>query len=75
MKRTVHIGLLVLLVVLATACTSSVRVTRLDADAELDLSGSWNDTDIRIVTEALIESSLDANWINQFRMRNGHNPW
>lgn len=57
-----------------TGCTSSVRVTRLDADARLDLSGNWNDTDISIVTEALIESSLKSNWINNFRVRSGHNP-
>lgn len=65
---------LILLLALSFGCSSSIRVSRLDADEQIDLSGSWNDTDIAIVTEALVESSLDANWINQFRARNGHNP-
>lgn len=65
--------ILVLLLVLA-GCTSSVKVTRLDADAEIDLSGNWNDTDIQIVAESLVGSSMKANWIDQFRIRNGHNP-
>jgi len=65
--------ILVLLLVLA-GCTSAVKVTRLDADAEIDLSGNWNDTDIQIVAESLVGSSMKANWIDQFRIRNGHNP-
>lgn len=67
-------ALVLLVLVLGVGCTSAVRVTRLDADTQLDLSGNWNDTDIAIVTGALIDSSLKSNWINQFRVRNGHNP-
>jgi uncharacterized protein (TIGR02722 family) len=65
--------ILALLLVLA-GCTSTVKVTRLDADTEIDLSGNWNDTDIQIVAESLVGSSMKANWIDQFRIRNGHNP-
>ncbi|PKL20695.1 MAG: penicillin-binding protein activator LpoB [Spirochaetae bacterium HGW-Spirochaetae-4] len=65
--------ILVLLLVLG-GCTSAVKVTRLDADAEIDLSGNWNDTDIQIVAESLVGSSMKTNWIDQFRLRNGHNP-
>lgn len=65
--------ILVLLLVLG-GCTSAVKVTRLDADTEIDLSGNWNDTDIQIVAESLVGSSMKANWIDQFRIRNGHNP-
>ena len=75
MRTSLQVMALVLLVlVLGVGCTSAVRVTRLDADTQLDLSGNWNDTDIAIVTGALIDSSLKSNWINQFRVRNGHNP-
>jgi len=65
--------ILVLLLVLA-GCTSAVRVTRLDMKDEIDLSGNWNDTDIQIVAQSLVGSSMKANWIDQFRIRNGHNP-
>lgn len=65
--------ILALLLVLG-GCTSTVKVTRLDADTEIDLSGNWNDTDIQIVAESLVDSSMKANWIDQFRIRNGHNP-
>ena len=65
--------ILILLLVLG-GCTSAVKVTRLDADAEIDLSGNWNDTDIQIVAESLVGSSMKSNWIDQFRIRNGHNP-
>lgn len=75
MRTLLQISVLLMVVLMVgTGCTSSVRVTRLDADARLDLSGNWNDTDISIVTEALIESSLKSNWINNFRVRSGHNP-
>ncbi len=74
-KKNYTIGVLVLLVVaLLVGCRSAVKVSRLDADDQYDISGSWNDTDIKLVTTSLIDSSLSANWINQFRMRQGHNP-
>jgi PBP1b-binding outer membrane lipoprotein LpoB len=45
------------------------------SDKDLDLSGSWNDTDIRLVSEALVQSSMKGAWINNFRMKNlGRNP-
>lgn len=72
--QTLMMSLMIALVLLALGCTSAVQVTRLSEADELDLSGNWNDTDIRIVTEALVDSSLKSNWINQFRVRNGRNP-
>lgn len=59
---------IVALIVALTGC-ASVKVSRLSADEDIDLSGNWNDTDIRIVTEALVEDSLKANWIGEFRSR------
>lgn len=60
---------------LLISCQSSYSVSRVSSDQDLDLSGNWNDTDIRLVTEALVQSSLKSGWINQFRMKNvGRNP-
>ncbi len=56
------------------SCSSTVRVSRLGDDDIYDLSGGWNDTDINIVTKALVDSSLSANWITQYRVRKGSNP-
>jgi uncharacterized protein (TIGR02722 family) len=38
------------------------------------LSGNWNDTDIRIAAQSLVEDSLRSSWIDQFRMRKMKNP-
>ncbi|WP_394699284.1 penicillin-binding protein activator LpoB [uncultured Sphaerochaeta sp.] len=74
-KNVVKYSLLAL--VLATvlvSCQSTVSVDRLSPDANIDLSGGWNDTDIRIVAESLVSDSIRSAWINQFRLHNGKNP-
>ncbi|MDR2768118.1 MAG: penicillin-binding protein activator LpoB [Treponema sp.] len=40
---------------LALGCHS---VKRVDADTQIDLSGYWNDTDLRLASDALIEKAL-----------------
>jgi len=40
----------------------SKRVTRIDPAAATDLSGRWNDTDSRLVANALITQALTAPW-------------
>jgi len=40
-------------------------VTRIDASQQTDLSGYWNDTDVRIVCESLINSCLNSPRVNQ----------
>ena len=53
------------------AC-SSTNVKRVDAEKELDLSGYWNDTDVRIVCEALIKDCLKSQRVDQeIRLRRG----
>ncbi len=74
-KRTlVKITALLLTLLFFISCSSTVRVSRLGDDDIYDLSGGWNDTDINIVTKALVDSSLSANWITQYRVRKGSNP-
>ena len=45
---------------LFASCSSDPRVTRVDARAQTDLSGYWNDTDVRIVCETLINDCLSS---------------
>jgi hypothetical protein len=76
MKRLTLYGSLVVLVsTLLLSCQSPVSVSRISADTDIDLSGNWNDTDIRIVAEALVESSLSSPRITQYKMAHpGDNP-
>ena len=59
-----------LLAVLATAC-SNKQVTRVDPSTVTDLSGAWNDTDSRLVANALIEQSVSGPWLERFYNNNG----
>jgi uncharacterized protein (TIGR02722 family) len=74
MKNKILIVLLIILTFFTFSCSSTLQVKRLSSSKQIDLSGSWNDTDIALVTKTLIDSSLKSNWIDQFRARNGRNP-
>jgi uncharacterized protein (TIGR02722 family) len=50
------------LLLLLAAC-APVQVQRLDARAERDLSGRWNDTDARLVAEEMVADSLSRPWL------------
>jgi len=73
-RNLIKIMALLLSLLFFISCSSTVRVSRLGDDDIYDLSGGWNDTDINIVTKALVDSSLSANWITQYRVRKGSNP-
>ena len=50
------------------------KVTRLDANSVTDLSGSWNDTDSRLVAEEMINDCLGRPWYSQFSAQKGSVP-
>ncbi len=56
--------------VTATACARK-SVTRIEPTAVTDLSGRWNDTDSRLVANALIEQSLSHPWAEQYSSAHG----
>jgi len=58
---------IVLAVVLLSCGTSASSVTRTDPAAQMDLSGYWNDTDLRLASEALVKSCLEAPNLSDFR--------
>jgi len=45
---------------LFASCASSSGVQRVDAGTQIDLSGYWNDTDVRIVCESLINECIES---------------
>ena len=62
--KKILIVLAVILVVTLSACASS-GVKRVDAGTQTGLSGYWNDTDVRIVCEALINDCLNSARVDQ----------
>jgi uncharacterized protein (TIGR02722 family) len=66
--------LTMLAVVLLLAGCASLKVDRVDVDKTVDLSGRWNDTDSRLVSEEMINDILSRPWIDRFRAGRGKNP-
>jgi len=58
-----------------SACSSNPVVKRVDPGRQIDLSGYWNDTDVRIVCEALIKDCLNSPGVAQaIRAKAGNLP-
>jgi uncharacterized protein (TIGR02722 family) len=64
--RSRFFAMAVLSVLAFSACAgSNPGVKRVDAGRQIDLSGYWNDTDVRIVCEALIKDCLNSPRVDQ----------
>ena len=70
-SQSLRTGLALLALVAMTAC--STKVERLDESQAVDLSGAWNDTDSRLVSQEMIQDSLSRPWLQEFRGRPGQN--
>lgn len=49
-----------------TLAGCSTEVKRVGVDEVIDISGTWNDTDSRLVSEEMIRDSLSAGWIDRY---------
>jgi PBP1b-binding outer membrane lipoprotein LpoB len=58
---------------LAPGCAHK-QVTRIPTDAVTDLSGNWNDTDSRLVSDEMIADCLGRAWITDHIERTGKKP-
>ena len=68
-----YILILLCLGLLMGGCGSTVK--RVDTDQVIDLSGKWNDTDSRLVSEEMISDSLNRPWLRTFiRKHQGNLP-
>lgn len=75
MARLGRAGQLLLAVTaLAVAAGCATKVTRMEADEVKDLSGAWNDTDSRLVSEEMIGDMLEQAWIRNHRAQTGKTP-
>jgi uncharacterized protein (TIGR02722 family) len=70
-RSFLFLGALLALVVL-NAC--STQVSRIEPDEVRDLSGAWNDTDSRLVSEEMIADMLERPWVGEFRAATGKRP-
>jgi len=55
-----------------TACKPTI--TREDPDSVKDLSGNWNDTDSRKVSQEMIQDVLSQRWLSKFNRKTGRIP-
>ncbi len=52
----------------------STKVSRIDAEEVRDLSGNWNDTDSRLVSEEMIGQMLEGGWVDNHLRRHRATP-
>jgi uncharacterized protein (TIGR02722 family) len=55
----------VFLFLLLSSCSSGATVSRVDAGTQTDVSGYWNDTDVRLVCKSLIDDCLNSPRVDQ----------
>lgn len=60
------------LLLLLAGCSQTV--TRVDSDTVTDLSGKWNDTDSRLVSQEMIQDVLSRGWLTKFNREQGKAP-
>ncbi len=52
------------------SCATGPSVKRTGVDETIDLSGRWNDTDSRLVSEEIIEDCLSHPWLQRYQEQN-----
>ena len=72
MKR---VGLLfsVALCLIVSGCATT-KVERVPVEQQVDLSGSWNDTDAMLVAEDMVKECLGHSWHIAYVLKNNHDP-
>ena len=63
--KQVIIPIACILFITLAGCGSAKTVERIEVDTTIDLSGRWNDTDSRQVSEAMIADCLNHAWISR----------
>ena len=56
------------------SCSSTGKVSRVDDKQQIDLSGRWNDTDSRLVSEEMVGDGLTRVWLTDFLESKGKKP-
>lgn len=72
MNKLFHFFSLVIITSLIAAC--GTKVSRVDVEETHDLSGAWNDTDSRLVSEEMISDMLERPWYRTHSQRHKTAP-
>ena len=72
MMNTGKFLLVVMVAVFISSCSRTV--TRVSPDQEINLSGRWNDTDSKMVSEEMINDVLGRPWRENFAKAEGRKP-
>jgi penicillin-binding protein activator len=68
MRKSFPVLLLVFsITIILNSCSPQREVRRIDSDEQIDLSGRWNDTDSRMVAEALTDQVLNGQWLENYK--------
>lgn len=60
----------VLLIGMMFVVSCTTRVSRVESNSTIDLSGKWNDTDSRLVAEEMIRDCLSQRWLYKWESQN-----
>src|SRR5678809_152135 len=71
MKRYVYV---LAAAVMLAGCSGATKVERIDPNETVDLSGRWNDTDSRLVSEEMIADCMSRPWKANHVTAKGKNP-
>jgi hypothetical protein len=71
--KTVMLVMICLGLVLCASCQKKV-VSRIETDEVTDLSGRWNDTDSRLVSEEMVKDCLSHPWLSRHLRDDSENP-
>jgi hypothetical protein len=79
MKKPVVLLALLAALFTVSNCASGTKVSRVDPNTVTDLSGYWNDTDVRLVCDDLISACLSSVQVSRFILdysvrNNGNTP-
>ncbi|MCQ4875197.1 penicillin-binding protein activator LpoB [Butyricimonas paravirosa] len=72
--RRIFIGTLVVLTIALINGCANRKITRVDPNETIDLSGRWNDSDSRLVSEEMIGDLLTSAWIPKYLKTNDKRP-
>lgn len=73
MRRLRYLSACIVINLLFFSCATT-SVNRVDAAQQTDISGYWNDTDVRVVCNALIEDCITSPRIERFTQENKRLP-
>lgn len=60
------LALALAMLTILVGCGAETKVTRVDSGVVTDLSGRWNDTDSRMVAEAMVKEALGTPWLDNY---------